>query len=249
MAGTPFHPVAELFPLMTGDAFDEFVRDIRVHGLREPIWRHEGKIIDGRNRYNACLEGGVQPRYREWDGEGDLTEFVVSLNLHRRHLTESQRSMVAAKLSNKPVGGAEYSSKKTVSEFEHRSVSREDAAKLLNVGKTSVSTAKKVLAKGAPEVVAAVESGRASVHIAERVIDLPKDDQPAALDHELAQKGKRNREDFEPEANGDGTAPKVRGIGVIRANEAINCLTRIPKNDALRERGFQLVKDWIRKNK
>jgi hypothetical protein len=40
-----------------------------------------------------------------------------------------------------------------------------------------------------------------------------------------------------------------RGKGVILANEAINCLTRIPKNDALRKRGFQIVTDWIKANK
>jgi hypothetical protein len=42
---------------------------------------------------------------------------------------------------------------------------------------------------------------------------------------------------------------EVRGVGVTRANEAINCLIRIPKNDALRKRGFQIVTDWIKANK
>lgn len=39
------------------------------------------------------------------------------------------------------------------------------------------------------------------------------------------------------------------GKGVMLANEAINCLMRIPKNDPLRKRGFQIVTDWIRHNK
>ena len=43
-----------------------------------------------------------EPTFREWSGEGSLVAFVVSLNLHRRHLDESQRAMVAAKIANMP---------------------------------------------------------------------------------------------------------------------------------------------------
>jgi|SRR5579884_743996 len=99
-----FHPAADLFPLMRGHEFDALVDDIKRNGLREPIWRHEGKIIDGRNRYRACIEAGVDPVYREWDGDGTVLSFVVSQNLHRRHLDASQRAMIAAKIANVPIG-------------------------------------------------------------------------------------------------------------------------------------------------
>src|SRR3954452_5080563 len=104
MTPPKFHPVAELFPLMRGSAFDELVADIAANGLREPIWLYDGKIIDGRNRYAGCAKAGVEPQFRTWDGKGCLAGFVVSQNLHRRHLNESQRAMIAAGLATRGHG-------------------------------------------------------------------------------------------------------------------------------------------------
>jgi hypothetical protein len=93
------HEVARLFPPMTTVEFEAFKDNIAKYGLREPIWTYGGKIIDGRNRFLACTQLGIAPVYREWDGQGSLLEFVLSLNLHRRHLDESQRAMVAARIA------------------------------------------------------------------------------------------------------------------------------------------------------
>ena len=92
-ADPEFHPAAALFPVMDVDGaeFGELVDDIREHGLVQPIVRFEGKILDGRNRYRACQHVGIAPRYVEGEGESP-TSYVLSLNLHRRHLTEDQRA-------------------------------------------------------------------------------------------------------------------------------------------------------------
>jgi phage N-6-adenine-methyltransferase len=87
-----WHPAAELFPLMEGGDFAELVADIAAHGQREPIVMYDGMILDGRNRWRACQQLGLAPVYREWDGVGDPEAFVISLNLHRRHLTREQRA-------------------------------------------------------------------------------------------------------------------------------------------------------------
>lgn len=84
------HPAADIFPLMQGDDFDELVADIREHGQQEPLLLHpDGSILDGRNRYRACLELGIEPLTRTWEPKGDEVSMVLSLNLHRRHLTSS----------------------------------------------------------------------------------------------------------------------------------------------------------------
>lgn len=93
-----FHPVANIFPMMSAEEFDALKADIAKHGQREPIYVWQGQIIDGRNRYKACEDLGVMPITRQWNGEGSLVEFVVSLNLHRRHLSQSQKAMVAVNM-------------------------------------------------------------------------------------------------------------------------------------------------------
>ena len=101
----PYHPIANVFPLLQGEEFEQLKADIAANGLLEAIWLHpDGRIIDGRNRHRACIETNTEPRFRAWDGQGSLVSFVVSLNLHRRHLNESQRAMIAAKIAKMPQG-------------------------------------------------------------------------------------------------------------------------------------------------
>lgn len=94
-----FHSVANLFPMMTASEIEALKGDIAQNGLREPIYLYQGKIIDGRNRYIACLETGVKPIFREYEGtESNLIDFVISLNLVRRHLNTSQKACLAVEI-------------------------------------------------------------------------------------------------------------------------------------------------------
>lgn len=91
------HPMAEIFPMMSEQEHRDLVQDMKENGWRDDsvIWTTGGRIIDGRNRYRAAKEAGVEPVFREWSGEGSLIKFVISLNLHRRHLSSSQRAVIA----------------------------------------------------------------------------------------------------------------------------------------------------------
>ena len=90
------HDVASMFPPMTADEYAALVDDVRANGQRDPIWTYNGEVIDGRHRLRACEDLGIEPTTREWSGEGSLVAFVLSLNLHRRSLTASQRAAIAA---------------------------------------------------------------------------------------------------------------------------------------------------------
>jgi hypothetical protein len=96
----PFHPIAGMFPLLEGGEFAAVVDDILAHGLLESIVLFEGMILDGRNRDRACREAGVEPRYREmtFDSHADAVNYVISANIHRRHLTAEQKRELIEKL-------------------------------------------------------------------------------------------------------------------------------------------------------
>src|SRR5258705_10815697 len=88
----PFHPLADLFPLLEGDEFEQLVADIKANGLIEDIVLYDGMILDGRNRYRACLAAGVPPTtYNADKWIADPAAFVVSANIRRRHLTHAQK--------------------------------------------------------------------------------------------------------------------------------------------------------------
>ena len=158
-----FHPFADIFPLVEGDEFEQLVTDIAANGLHEPIVLFDGQILDGRNRYRACEAADVSCQYRIYDG-ADPGAYVVSLNLRRRHLSDSQRAMVAAKLANLEVGDNQHS--------PIGGTSQSDAAEMLNVGKRSVERAKEVRDDGVPELQEAVEQGRVSVSAAADISSL-----------------------------------------------------------------------------
>lgn len=86
------HPLSAAFPSMPGHEIDALAADIKANGQREPAVIFEGQILDGWHRYRACEIAGVPLAVTAFLADGDPVAFVKSRNLHRRHLTESQRA-------------------------------------------------------------------------------------------------------------------------------------------------------------
>lgn len=91
------HPVADLFPMLGDEELQELAADIRERGLLQPIVLDtDGRILDGRNRYSACQLAGVEPQFVTYDGD-DPSGYALAVNINRRHLTQGQKAMIAAK--------------------------------------------------------------------------------------------------------------------------------------------------------
>ena len=87
-----FHPESNRFRLMHWDALCELASDIEVNGLEEKIKLFEGKVLDGRNRYIACLMAKVVPEFERLPEDTNAKDYVWTKNFHRRHFTKAERA-------------------------------------------------------------------------------------------------------------------------------------------------------------
>jgi N6-adenosine-specific RNA methylase IME4 len=187
-----FHPLANLFPMLSDPELDDLGEDIRANGQVETVKLHQGMVLDGRNRYTACGKKGLGVRTELFMGSTrEALAWVISKNLKRRHLTESQRAMVAAKLATLKLGDNQHSQAAPIGApsldfggdapepVEPTSiVSQSEAADVLNVGRRSVQRATVVQEKGSPELQEAVEQGKVAVSTAADIAEsLPQAEQ------------------------------------------------------------------------
>ncbi|RWF65183.1 MAG: S-adenosylmethionine-binding protein [Mesorhizobium sp.] len=152
--------------------------DICTNGLNHPIVLYEGKILDGRNRLAACEFGQLEPSFVDYAGDDPLG-FVLSENLRRRHLTESQRAMVAAQIVDWEVGFNQHSGGANLPAHK--------AAERLSISERAVKAAKRIRDHGAAELIEAIRDGRLSVHAGEAISDLALEAQREVLAREEKQ--------------------------------------------------------------
>jgi ParB-like chromosome segregation protein Spo0J len=123
--------------------------------------------LDGRNRYRACCELGIELDFEDYSQEFsgsdtfDPLQFVLSRNLHRRHLKQSQRAMIGAKMAGLAKGTNQHTSKD--------GCTQESAANLLSVSLPQVQRAKYVLEHGSTALIEAVEACEITVSMAEKL--------------------------------------------------------------------------------
>lgn len=178
-----YHPACLLFPKLGKDELEELAEDIRIHGQRNDIVLYQGKVLDGRNRLAACEIAGVEPRFVEWSGNGSPVEWVISENLVRRHLSASQRAVIAhdllpmlqqeAKARQRLSRGRGKKGAKKCATPPQAGKASAVAARIAKTNATYVETVKSIN-KTAPELVERVRCGDISIPDAKRLAEMPK---------------------------------------------------------------------------
>ena len=243
---------------MSDEQFHELVEDIRRHGQMVPIWKSGDEIIDGRKRLKACRELGIEPKFMDLSPDQDAESLSYSLNILRTHYTPSQRAMFAAKrvTATRADGGAIRESRKTPSLNLEKvaPVTVRQASREAGVSAALISQASALHRAAGPEVVAAVEAGRITLHSAQQIVEaVPKDEQSATVDKVIAANTGKARQT--PTAKVLGTTPGFKRSpkkpllwrierGLDQLDNAIDVLT-----DAITEGtrvGHAGVPAWIR---
>jgi ParB-like chromosome segregation protein Spo0J len=184
------HPAAKVFPLLIdtdANAWDQFCADVDTNGLRSPILIDRPKadtgwlILDGRNRYLACMLRSIEPEFEVVDvRDRAAVELVISANLRRRHDDVSVRAAQLAKLLEML----------KVENFPTPSFSV--AAAAAGMSDRTLRDAGR-LRKTDPELADQVAEGNISGHAARHIADLPPGEERDELKRKVAAAGSKMR--------------------------------------------------------
>ena len=190
------HPLALMFPKMPQKSFKDLLDDIRQNGLLSPIVLYQGEILDGINRYKACTQAKIEPRFLEYEGNDPLG-FVVSANIARRHMSEAQRAMIAARVIKLRKTDPKYRQvidKTKKKQGARAPFSQKSLASAFGISVDTIKRAKKIEHTGEPELQAAVAAGTIAVKSAAKIAQLPRDEQKKAIATYQARAAKSHRQ-------------------------------------------------------
>lgn len=226
------HPLSETVPgEMDGDEFSAICSDIKAHGLAQSIVLYQGKILDGRTRYRACLKLGVKPTTTEFKGTAQqASDYVISANLQRRQLTSMQKAIVAARMckrDNEPLG-------------------QKEAAALVGCSLQSVNLAVRLLGKNNTPLIKRAERGDATRGEIEELLyetiqHTPAANQRVAVAAEGAEESDVASEEEIEELVGDVETPKGKGKG--KGTNVIDINDRLPTVGGKRSRAGKVARE------
>lgn len=186
------HPLSAIFPPLPEDEFAALAEDIGANGLRNAIVLYEGQILDGWNRYRACLKSHKNPLFTTYGG-ADPAGYVRAQNWLRRHLTSSQRAAAVVALNDWRTEGRPVTGPNGPVSILPKSAA--EMATEAGVGVTQVKAAKAVHVKGTSALKAAVRDGDMPVRKAAAIAQLPKSEQRRAMREIAIQKPKAEPSD------------------------------------------------------
>lgn len=164
------HPLCTYFPRMSDDEFNSLKANIQDNGQTHPIYTLDGMILDGGNRYRALCELGIEPVIIEYTGSNP-TQFILSSNLHRRHLTQGQSAaIVSASQSWVNAQAADNSQLRSAAQLDTATA----RAKQSGAGQRTQQLADKLVKEAPAELVKEVIDGKKSLNKAIKEITPPK---------------------------------------------------------------------------
>ena len=162
------HPLCTYFPRMSDDEFNSLKDNLQDNGQTHPIYTLDGMILDGGNRYRALSELGIEPVMIEYTGSNP-TQFILSSNLLRRHLTQGQSAAIVS-------ASQSWVNAQTASKL-HSNVPLDTAtarAKQSGAGHRTQQLADKLVKEASAELVKEVIDGKKSLNKAIKEITPPK---------------------------------------------------------------------------
>ena len=186
----PISVLALIFPSLSPLEFQALVESIGERGLLVPVTLWRGEIIDGRHRYEACLQAGVAPRFQELPDDANPLDHVMDVNGNRRHMSESQRAITAHRLWEESSSGWLGLGQASGGSANLHRFSLQAAAKQFNISRRLVAHAGKVTGRDSqaiPELRRTAEQGIVTVSDASKIANQPPEIQLKAL--ELMQRG------------------------------------------------------------
>lgn len=219
-----YHELANIFPLIEGEEFEKLVDDIKENGQIHSIVLHDDKILDGRNRYRACLTAGIEPIFYEYDGD-DPVGLVISENLNRRMLSDIEKQRLWLELSEKRTG---------------RSTSRRKLAKEINVSTTTAGRMINIAKNAGDDVKQAYLEKKITLTAADKLARLPVEEQK---DNLIVTKYTGNEEWYTPKKYIDMAREVLGRIDIDPAsnpfaNQVVQATTYYTKEDD------GLTKEW-----
>lgn len=165
------HPLSAAFPGMTETDHAALTADILAYGQREPITMFEGMILDGWHRYQSCIQIKEKPAFKALDADIDPVAFVKSHNLHRRHLSGSQRAIAVVACSR----WAQSGRPSAINREPSSPLTKTQMAKEADVSTKTIQQAKTVIDAG---LESKVVSGEMTVKKAAEQVNPPKPKAP-----------------------------------------------------------------------
>ena len=181
----PLSKLTLLYTQIPQTEFQALVESIREGGLRRPITLWRGQIIDGRHRYEACLQAGVEPHFVELPDDADAFQYVLDENSARRHMTDSQRAVAAHRTWEEAASGWAGLGLMDGESANLHSLTLQQAADLFHVSRRLVVHAGRIFGRdtrAVQELRQAADQGAVAVSDASRVVDQPPEIQLAALE-------------------------------------------------------------------